>query len=279
MAPILESTPATWALAAAAVVAGAPLFASGLRALRLRRHLAGLAESPLSEGPTGFVLVRGQVALESPLVAPLSGRPCAGFRLEVRRNGPATLAAIDERRSFRLVSGGVTARLCDSERATWDLSVVTERAVAPEEPLTANLAALLARSPEAAWLRRCGEPLVLIERALVAGQECFVIGSARHARPAELAEAAVELAETQWARTGTDDLPAQALSARDGSTGADLWIDVGGHLEFLRVSDRAPELRPLLPSRWRILGLALGPLIGIAGLLFLAGAAERLPGF
>jgi hypothetical protein len=285
MPPFLEPTPAACILAAAAIVAGAPWFASGLRALRLRRHLAGLRERPLAEDPIGFVLVRGRVALESPLVGPLSGRPCAAFRLEIRRVGPATLAAIEERRCFRLVAaGGAGSRVCDPERALWDMPVVAQRALEPEEPLTANLAALIARSAEAAWLRRCGVPLILVERSLVAGQECFVIGSARHARPEEVSvtPAAVdlgELAETrEWSRTGTDDVPTSIIATTMTSGRTDLWIEAHGHLDFLRICQHAPDLSVLAPSGWRAVGVALGPLLGIAGLLFLAAAADRLRG-
>jgi hypothetical protein len=284
MGPILEPTPVGCALAAAAVVAGAPCFASGLRALRLRRQIAGLSERPLAEEPTGLVLVRGQVGLESPLVGPLSGRACAGFRLEVRGPGPATVAVIEERRPFRLVAGGVSARIAEPERATWDLSVVAQRAFPADAPLTANLSALLARAPEAARLQRSGAPLTLLERSLLAGSECFVIGSSRHGRLED------RVASQAWARTGTDDLPAEGVAVagqasapapRTALAGFDLWIEAEGHLQFLRVSDRVPAPRALLPSRWRILGLALGPLIGIAGLLYLANAADRfrLSGF
>ena len=83
---LLASIPVTAVgilLAGGLVVAGAPLFAMGRRALVLRRVLGSLAERPLGRDLSGWVHVRGRVALLSPLFAPLSGRPCAGFKLEV----------------------------------------------------------------------------------------------------------------------------------------------------------------------------------------------------
>lgn len=267
MGPILEPTPAGSALAAALVVAGAPLFSAGLRALKLRRHLLSLDERPLAEAPTGFVLVRGRVALDSPLVGPLSGRPCAGFRLEVRR-GATVVARIEERRSFRLVAGDITARVLAGEGA-WDVGVVAERPCAPGDSLTENLNALLASAPEAVMLRRAGVALTLVERSLVASHECFVIGQARHARPFELA------AEMELACTGTDPV-AIPVSSRSWAHEPDLWIAADGHLEFLRVSDRLPEPGGCVMPGWRAVGVVLGPLLSLGGLLYLAHAADRL---
>jgi len=72
------------ALAATLVVTGAPIFGAGLRALRLRRRLRRLTRPELSYEADGFAHLWGRVALESPLVGPLSSQPCAGFVLEVR---------------------------------------------------------------------------------------------------------------------------------------------------------------------------------------------------
>src|SRR5258706_431844 len=151
MAPIFTPTPAGCILAAAFVVAGAPLFSAGLRAHRLRRQLLHLEERPLADAPTGFVQLHGRVALDGPLVGPLSGRPCAGYVLEVRR-GEAVVATIPERRMFRLVAGDTTARIMGGE-GSWNLAVTTEREIAPGTALTENLTALVARAPEVGLLR------------------------------------------------------------------------------------------------------------------------------
>ena len=267
MAPIFSPTPAGCVLAAAFVVAGAPLFSAGLRAHRLRRHLLRLAERPLAEVPTGFVQVRGRVALDGPLVGPLSGRPCAGFVLEVRR-GETVVAAIPERRMFRLVSGEATARVMGGE-GSWTLATTAEREIRPGDALTENLTALVARAPEVGLLRGTGTTLTLVERSLAVGQECFVIGQAHHARPFELPQA-VELG-----RTGTD-AASVATGARSLPREPDLWIGSGGHLEFLRISDRALDPRALAMPAWSLFGLGLGPLLSLAGLLYLAHAADRL---
>ncbi len=266
MGPLVEPTPAGSVLAAALVVAGAPLFSASLRALRLRRHLLSLEERPLAEAPTGLVLVRGRLALDSPLVGPLSAKPCAGYQLEVR--GAGLTAVIEERRPFRLVAGEVTARVLGSDGA-WEVAVVAERAYGPGEALSENLTALLQRSAEAAWVRRARVPFTIVERSLLAGHECFVIGQARQARPFELP------AEIELARTGTDDVPVTASPHRWAGE-PDLWIAADGHLEFLRVSDRAPDPRALAPHGWGAIGAVLGPALSLGGLLYLARAAERL---
>lgn len=269
MGPILQPTPFACAIAAALVVAGAPLFSAGLRSWRLRRHLCGLEERSLSEEPTAFGLTRGRVALESPLVGPLSGKPCAGYRLEVRGSGGMRVATLEDFRPFRLVGDGVTARVAGADEATWDLSLVAERAVTPGDALSENLTALLARSPEALWLRRAGMTITLAEHALLAGEQCFLVGSARRAQPYEL------ISEVELARTGTDD--ARVASARSQVAATpDLWIEAGGHLDYLRISDRAPTPAALAVPAWKTLGVIVGPLLGLAGMLYLAAVADAL---
>src|SRR5262245_57738525 len=98
----LQPSVAGLMLAVAAIVAGAPLFASGLRAIRLRQHFHRLRHQPLAELPGGFAHVYGRVALESPLFAPLTATACAGFELEVRAAGLSLHRRVDEHRSFRL---------------------------------------------------------------------------------------------------------------------------------------------------------------------------------
>jgi hypothetical protein len=259
------------ALAATMVVVGAPIFSAGLRALRLRRHLRTLAEQPLSREASGLVLVRGRVALESPLVGPLSGKPCAGFVIEVLTDANHRVATIEDRRPFRLIEGGAVARVVGAEQASWDLAVTHERAIRPGDPISQNLTALLAGSAEVTWMRRSGATLTLIERALLVGQACHVLGSARAVHPYEIPS------ETLLARTGTDDL---AIHAAPGGAARepDLWIESDGHMETLRIFDRAPDLAELSVPAWRTLGVALGPALGLAGLIYLASVADRLRG-
>ena len=69
---LLASIPVTAVgilLAGGLVVAGAPLFAMGRRALVFRRVLGSLAERPLGRDLSGWVHVRGRVALLSPTTA------------------------------------------------------------------------------------------------------------------------------------------------------------------------------------------------------------------
>jgi hypothetical protein len=265
----LEPTLAGSVFAALAVAGGAPWFSEGLRALRLRRQFARLAEAPLHEASAGLVHVRGRVGLDSPMFSPLSGHPCAGYRLEIQAVGAARSAIVDERRSFRLVADAFAARVrAQSACAAWDVAVTAQRDIGPNEVLGTHLNALIDRSPEARWARDAGQALRVTERALLAGTELHVIGHAHAARAFELP------AELELARTGTDD---QAALSGAGLPGAlDLWIDDGGHLEFLVVSSEAPSARRLKVSPLRVVGVVAGPIVSLAGLLYLAHAIDRL---
>jgi hypothetical protein len=286
----LEPTVAGAALAALAVAGGGPIFSDGLRTLRLNRRMARLSELPLADAPSGFVHTRGRVVLDSPLFSPLSGQACAGFRLEVKCGGARAAAAVEERRPFRIVSGEVSARVMGS-RGRWQIAETARREVGAGEKLSDSLTALLRRSAEASWMRRQGLPVTLIERALSAGAECHVVGHARHARPYELP------AEMELARTGTDDaarlgVEQGAVAARRPSGGplgierrrpgrpfpaeVDVWVDGGGHLDFVWVSDSPPKRGEIRLSPWRSFGLVLGPALSLGGLLYLAHAADLL---
>lgn len=270
----LAPTFAGAAAAAIAVAAGAPLFSDGLRTLRLGRSLVRATERPLAGRPEGFVRVRGRVVLDSPLFSPLSAQPCAGYRLSISADRHGAIGAIEDFRAFRIVDGGVTAQVAASH-ARWQLSPGMRREVAAADTLSENLSALIARSPEAMWLRRSGATLVLIEHALMAGGECHVVGEASLSRPYEA------IALDELARTGTDD--AQVSSADSAQRGRanepDLWVDDGGSLEYLLVADRAPGTLVVPHARWRSLGLLAGPFLTLGGLLHLASLAERLAGF
>ena len=303
----LQPTLAGAAFAALAVAGGAPIFSDGLRAFRLRRQFERLDERPLDDEPLGFVHTRGRVVLDSPLFSPLSGKPCAGFRLEVQGAGLAPSTAIEQRRPFRIVGARASARVM-AGAARWEVAETGRREVAPNEALSENLTALISRSPDAALLKHRRAPMVLIEHALFAGVESHVIGHVRHARPYELPS------ELEMMRTGTDDVVPmsaghasqaiefapeptevvadEAQSPLPRSTGpfgrerrvpgrpfpgeVDLWVDGGGLLDYMLVSDAAPDREHLEISRWRMLGLTLGPALSLTGLLYLAHAADQL---
>ena len=264
-------------LAAAAVVLGAPLFSDGLRALRLRRHLLSLRETGLEGTTHGFAHVRGRVALESPLFSPLGGEPCAGFQLEIHGEGHPVRRQVAVHRPFRLVDRGTTARVA-GDSARWDLETTATRRVAPEEPMSEGLTALLAGVPEAQWLRRAGVPLVLTERALLAGRECHVVGFAR-------STAAIDYATPEaMVRTGTDagefvtdDLLAAVATtapARTPHVEPAVTLSTGEHLDFLLVSDRAPAPGQLRVPSYRAIGVIVGPALTLAGMFYLAAAAD-----
>lgn len=275
----ITPSPAGLALAAAAVALGAPWFSDGLHALRLRGRLARLRLDPLSPSADGFTHARGVVTLDSPLFTPLGGQPCAGFRLQVSGEGTAVRRALEVRRGFRLMDGEVAARVPGSA-GHWELQVTGTRRVAAGEPLTENLEALLEGLPEAVWLRRAGATLVLEERALLAGSECHVVGVAR-AVPAR-----ITFVEEELARTGTDDAAvrgeqtvlramARGESSRSPSE-PEVAFDANEPIDFLRVSDRAPSPAELRIPAARVAGLVFGPLLSLAGILYLAAVADLL---
>lgn len=256
--------------AVGAVVAGAPLFSDGLRALRLRRHLRRLDAAATAAAGDGLRRLRGSVALESPLFAPLSAKPCAAFRLELRAVGAPIAKTVGDERAFRLVTGDAVAHV-EADGARWALPCTAEREVAAGEALSGTLARLLDRAPEAQLWRRAGGTLRLVERALVAGSVCHVVGHAERARAA-VAPAGVE---EILLRTGTDDVAEVAYVAPAGSEPA-LWVGPDGLVDFTFVSDREPAAADLAVPRWRTLGLLAGPALSLFGLLYLAAVADAL---
>lgn len=253
--------PATFALAAAAVVGGAPMFAAGLKAWRMRRERARNArEGGASDGDQ--VAYAGRVALESPLFSPLTGRPCAGFRLEVRGPGAALMGDVVVTRDFSLVHDGGIAHVA-GEQGTWRIGITAERVLEAHEPLSANLEALLSAKPEALWWRRAGGRLELIEHALFADATVHVQGRAVTTRIAHEQE-------TAWLATGTDDARAYATPVESEE------IAIGpSPLEPLLISDAAPAPAPLEPW-YHTLGLVAGPLLTLGGLWLLMHATDQL---
>lgn len=308
---LLQPTIAGAAFAALAVAGGAPWFSDGLRAFRLRRQLERLKEQPLDQEPVGFIHTRGRVLLDSPLFSPLTGKPCAGYRLEVQGGGASRSTVVEERRSFRLVSGETSARIM-AGAGRWVLAETGRREIGPEEAVSENLGALLARSADVLLLKHRGVPMVLTEHALFAGAETHVVGQVRHARPFELPP------EMELMRTGTDDVvqavpgtaratiglvpePTETPTAESEvktedlpprstgpfgierrSTGrpfpgeVDLWVDGSGLLDFVLVTDTPPRPEQLVVSKWRTLGMLLGPALSLTGLIYLAHAADQL---
>jgi len=303
----VQPTIAGAAFAALAVAGGAPWFSDGLRTFRLRRQFLSLSERSLDQGPIGFVHTRGKVVLDSPLFSPLTGKPCAGYRLELQGGTTARTTVAEERRPFRIVSGSTSARVMAGS-ARWVVSETGRREIEPDEPLSENLEALLKRCAEFAVLRQRHIPMVLTERALFSGAESHVVGYSRIARPYEVPP------ELEMMRTGTDDVvamvsgrgqeavdfeadgfePEPALETPQPPRGSgpfgierrspgrpfpgdvDLWVDGGGLLDFVLISDGPPAGQDLVVSRWRQLGLMLGPALSMSGLLYLAHAADAL---
>jgi len=287
---ILFAHPTAGGLAGAvgAVVAGAPLFSDGLRALRLRRRLRHLDAARVPSGEGGFAHLQGTVALESPLFAPLSARPCTAFRLELRAEGAPIAATVGDERSFRVVTHEALAHV-EAEDVRWVLPQTAERVVAASDPLSGTLARWLERAPEVLVWRRAGGRLRLVERALVAGAACHVVG---HVERVHTAVPAAEVeCETVLLRTGTDDVPeiaagtagfasrSRATREPAGTAEPELWIGPDGAVDFTLVSDHAPAAADLAVPGWRVLGLLTGPALTLLGLLYLADALRALGRF
>jgi hypothetical protein len=256
-------------VAACSVAVGALLFGAGLRALRMRRALERVRTARLAEAAPGVVQARGRVALESPLFAPLSGQRCAGFRLEAEGVDVPVARAIEDLRPFRLVDGAIVARV-PCENASWDMPRTAERILEPEEPLTERLLGLLSEMPEAAWLRQSGRRIRLVERALLSGAECHVIGQISQIGQIEWRQ------EIELLRTGTDDVPL-AIGSLVAETGEapSIWIGPVDRTDWMHVSGAEADPLSLRAPARNLAALVAGPLLGLLGLLYLAAAADH----
>jgi hypothetical protein len=257
-------------VAAAAVVAGAPLFSRGLRVLRLRRALRGLRDSTIAEMPEGLVRIKGRVGLESPLFAPLSGKRCAGYRIEAHAPNISVAQTAQELRPFRLVADGLSAHVA-AEQGDWAMPVTAELEVGPDDPLPGLVARHLDRMPEALWVRRTGRDLKLVERSLLSGMRCSVMARATRARSAELAH----IESIEWQRTGTDDEPIPVASSIVGR--ADVPVVHLGADDSAgppRVSDGDIDAAADSVPIHRAIGVVLGPALSLLGMLYLAFAAD-----
>jgi hypothetical protein len=252
--------------AIACVVAGGPLFAGGLRALRLRRLLAGLSPAPARPRTHGYVHLQGTVALESPLFAPLSMRPCAGYRLDVRAADAGLGGHIGQRRGFRLVSDGCEA-FVEATGNDWELPVTAEREVAAGEQVSANMAALLEGDVTLRWLRDRRAPMRIVERSLEAGSRVEVIGHARAVEDHAMHEAILMQA------TGTDG-ERFSIAAPAPAERPQLRVAGAEPLELRVVGGGDADASRYAPPLWRASGVLLGPLLTLAGLVYLVHAAE-----
>jgi hypothetical protein len=259
----LSFSPASTVLAVACVVVGGPWFADGLRTLRARRALRALPPEAGRELHSGPLHVHGLVRLESPMFAPLSGRPCARWELHVRDQRGLFVGRISEERDFLLETESGAAQV--TAGADWRLAITDERTYGSAAELSENLSALLERAPELRWLKSRGCGVMIVERALYAGAEAHVLGSGLRG--------AVQWHErTELVRTGTDDVAWEESLVEPVTE----WhIGPCNDLDHCIVSDRVLTPRRLAPPAWRANGAILGPALALAGLLELAEAAGR----
>ena len=254
--------------ATACVVAGGPMFVAGRRALRLRRVLRSLRETPLAADAAGWVFVRGRVALASPMFAPISGKRCAGYELDVCGERSRVGGTVAERGPFLIECGERTA-FVSPDGAQWRMPVTGERTLGVADPPPERLTELLEANAEIRWLRDRRVPLRIVERALESGSEVTVLALARSERATAVAET-VELAAT-----GTDDGLATTLTSGDGAAEPQLWL-VGDEGAGPHVFSGTPDLRAIRPPLWRVALVGAGPALTLSGLLYLARAAGPL---
>jgi hypothetical protein len=267
-----------FALAIGGVVAGAPLFAAGRRAIRLRQALATLEERPLVADTVGLAAVRGRVVLEGPMFAPLSGRPCAGFTLEATGEKMRVGAVLHELRPFRLQGESASARIV-ADHARLGTEVTAERLLTPGDALPQRLSELLGGSAELRWLLDRRVPIRLVERALEVGSEVVVTGMLRPAQAVAGATAAVASeGMMSFAATGTDGAVwSFAASAPTGRADEpSVWVEASDPLERLEISTRVPTAAQLAPPSWQSALVVAGPLLMFAGLGMLAALAGPL---
>lgn len=268
-------------LAALGVAAGAWLVRDGARALRHTTAWRGVTPSALAADAAGLVAAQGRVALEGPVFAPLSGRPCAGFVLEVAGQGLRVGHTVRQTRPFRLVNGTTAARVVD-DRVRLRTAVTAERIVQPGEALPAGLQWLEDASAELRWLRDRDRPLHLVERALLVDHEVVVLG---RARPSVVVGTIAPAHEAHELRvivgTGTDGRAFDATTVRAVATREpSLWLEPGIDGAALDVVEASPEVRaPALGVRQAVL-LPLGVTMLLLSLVGLArGIAPFLEGW
>jgi hypothetical protein len=253
-------------LRTACVVGGGPLFAEGLRA----RASALLALPVLAEPRTNGFCAWSARSRREP-ASPLSQRPCAGYQLEVRVSDGSVRGRVGQQRGFRLVSGECDA-FVEEAGSEWVMPVTAERKVAAGEKVSANMAALLDRDANLRWLRARRVPAHIVERSIEAGANVEVIGCARSVETeASLAEAVAEA--EMLAATGTDGA-AFAVATPPRADRPSLRLASAEPLVLHVVADGSVSPMRFAPSRWRVAGALAGPILSLAGLLYLAHAAE-----
>ncbi len=255
--PVLfEVTAVGLAASLAGIVAGGPVFASGWRALRLRRALLGVRPAELSDATEGLVIARGEVLPDAAHAAPLSGQLCAGWELLVQAPRSRLAARASRRDDFRLDSGVALAEV-EAAQAAWDVPVTAERTIVAGEALPEAVTRVFERNADFAWLRGLGVPLRCTERALAVGAVAHVVAVAERAE-----------AEVQVLRTGTGP-------DADTVTTPVLHLGRGDVLERVIVTASAPSVDTLAPPAWRAAGAVAGPALMLGGLAYLLLAMLR----
>lgn len=251
-----EVTAVGLAASLAAIVGGAPVFSHGLRALRLRRETARLSPGELHMDSTGLVLARGVVLPDPALVAPVSGRVCAGWTLEVQGVQSRMGGSVSRRGDFTIDSGDVIADVAATS-AEWTLPVTATRRLQAGDVLDGALARAFEGNAELTWLRGLGVPLQLTERALCAGSAVHVLGVAES-----------RAAEVEVLRSGTDDAALEV-------GGPGLHLVAAEPIERMRVSVDPFGSAEVAPPAWRAAGAVFGPALMLAGLAYLLAALQR----
>lgn len=251
-----------FALASLGVVGGCLLAHHGLRALRTVTAWRSIRPGALVPQAAGPVAARGRVALEGPLFAPLSGRPCAGFELEVVGQSVRLGHTVRQSRPFRLVNADVAARVVD-DRMVLRTSVTAERVLQPGEAMPAGLQWLEDASVEMRWLRDRAMPLRLTERALFVDHEVVVLASARASNVVGSIQPVREEAIAR-AATGTDGRAWSGAAERAvASHEPALWLEPCASDAALEIVDATHPAPMPQASHWRTAMLPLGIVMAV----------------
>ena len=131
-----------------ATLVGGFFFAMGLASARLRRLVQRMPTSRIRQLITGdFVELRGKVACDQPLTAPVAGSPCVYYDYKFQRirhkagsgskTSETTYQTIDSQQrrvAFRIADGTGSIEV-DPDRAKFDAPLIVDRPVQPGEEI------------------------------------------------------------------------------------------------------------------------------------------------
>ncbi len=204
--------PETAFVAAAATLAGPPIFVHGFRDFRLRRLIQNTPTARIRSMPMGLVEVTGTVEPRSTVSAPFSGRPCVFWEVDIstrtRRSGWAVVHRNASGHPFYLRDDTGVALVYPHG------AICRLRHGVEEECVGLTLPECYAQYMSDSHLALRGlwrtGTMRFRERALEPGQSLYVLGTAE-----PRAHAVAVSDDEPLAATGTDDLRARPIRELD----------------------------------------------------------------